>query len=289
MEPFDRLESEVRSYCRTFPTVFSRSRGSSLWDESGRQYLDFFSGAGALNYGHNNPLLKRRILEYLEADGVAHSLDMATVAKRNFLERFERVVLRPRGLDHKVQFVGPTGTNAVEAALKLARKVTKRTSVVYFTDAYHGMTLGSLAVTGNASKRAGAGVPLQFTTPMPFDGYLGPDVDTVDVLATYLRPFAPLSGRGVAAFYPGQIVQADAFLREVEAGLPKLADKPALIFWGMQDQGFPRADLDKMKAAFPRHRMFELPDADHFFFEDSLAEMVPAITSFVAESTAAAR
>jgi diaminobutyrate-2-oxoglutarate transaminase len=222
MEPFDRIESAVRSYCRTFPTVFTRSRGSSLWDEAGQEYLDFFSGAGALNYGHNNPLLKRRILEYLEADGVAHSLDMATVAKRDFLERFERIVLRPRGLDHKVQFVGPTGTNAVEAALKLARKVTRRTPVVYFTDAYHGMTLGALAVTGNAAKRMGAGVPLLFTTPMPFDGYLGPQVDTVDVLATYLDD--PASGLDKPAAVIVETVQAEGGLNVASYGwLQRLA------------------------------------------------------------------
>ncbi|MFB7290326.1 diaminobutyrate--2-oxoglutarate transaminase [Actinacidiphila glaucinigra] len=169
---FETLESEVRSYCRGWPAVFDRAQGSRVFDEDGHEYLDFFSGAGALNYGHNNPVLKRALLDYLERDGITHSLDMSTTAKRAFLERFQDVVLRPRGMDHKVMFPGPTGTNAVEAALKLARKVKGRESVVSFTNAFHGMSLGALAVTGNSMKRAGAGVPLVHGTPMPFDNYL---------------------------------------------------------------------------------------------------------------------
>ncbi|MCG3040137.1 diaminobutyrate--2-oxoglutarate transaminase [Streptomyces fenghuangensis] len=174
---FQTLESEVRSYCRGWPTVFDRARGSYMYDEDGHAFLDFFAGAGSLNYGHNNPVLKRALLDYLERDGVTHGLDMSTTAKRAFLETFQEVVLRPRGLDHKVMFPGPTGTNAVEAALKLARKVKGRESIVSFTNAFHGMSLGSLAVTGNAFKRAGAGVPLVHGTPMPFDRYLDGKVE----------------------------------------------------------------------------------------------------------------
>ncbi|MFF7928621.1 diaminobutyrate--2-oxoglutarate transaminase [Streptomyces mirabilis] len=169
---FTTLESEVRSYCRSWPTVFNRAQGSRMYDEDGHEYLDFFAGAGSLNYGHNNPVLKRTLLDYLEHDGVTHGLDMSTTAKRTFLEYFQNTVLRPRDLPYKVMFPGPTGTNAVEAALKLARKVKGRESIVSFTNAFHGMSLGSLAVTGNAFKRAGAGIPLVHGTPMPFDNYL---------------------------------------------------------------------------------------------------------------------
>ncbi|MFJ8693368.1 diaminobutyrate--2-oxoglutarate transaminase [Streptomyces roseolilacinus] len=172
MSVFEALESEVRSYCRGWPTVFDRAQGARLTDEDGRTYLDFFAGAGSLNYGHNNPVLKRALLDYLERDGITHGLDMATTAKRTFLEVFHDLVLRPRELPYKVMFPGPTGTNAVEAALKLARKVKGRESIVSFTNAFHGMSLGSLAVTGNAFKRAGAGIPLVHGTPMPFDNYL---------------------------------------------------------------------------------------------------------------------
>lgn len=168
---FETLESEVRSYCRSWPAVFDRAQGSYLYDEDGHTYLDFFAGAGALNYGHNNPVLKRALIDYIERDGITHGLDMGTTAKRAFLETFQNVLLRPRDLPYKVMFPGPTGTNAVESALKLARKVKGRESIVSFTNAFHGMSLGALAVTGNAFKRAGAGIPLVHGTPMPFDNY----------------------------------------------------------------------------------------------------------------------
>jgi len=142
MKVFEQLESEVRSYCRSFPTVFTSAEGHLLRDEAGRDYIDFFAGAGALNYGHNHPALKARLLDYVAGDGITHSLDMATEAKREFLETFHRTVLAPRGMPHKVMFPGPTGTNSVEAALKIARTVTGRTNVIAFTNAFHGMTLG---------------------------------------------------------------------------------------------------------------------------------------------------
>ncbi|MTE17101.1 diaminobutyrate--2-oxoglutarate transaminase [Nocardia aurantiaca] len=169
---FEALESNVRGYCRSWPTVFDTASGAWLTDENGKEYLDFFAGAGALNYGHNNPLFKQALIDYLLGDGITHALDMSTVAKRRLLEAMRDLVFIPRGLDYKVQFPGPTGANAVEAALKLARKVTGRTTILNFTNAFHGMTLGALSVTGNAAKRAGAGVPLVHATPMPYDGYL---------------------------------------------------------------------------------------------------------------------
>ncbi len=167
------VESEVRSYCRAWPTTLATARDSWVTDTEGRTFLDLFAGAGALNYGHNNPILKRALLDYLAGDGIVHSLDIATTAKQQFLEVFDRLILTPRGLDYKVQFPGPTGTNAVAAALKLARKVTGRESIISFTNAFHGMTLGSLSVTGNSMKRAGAGIPLVHATPMPYDNYFG--------------------------------------------------------------------------------------------------------------------
>lgn len=193
MDVFEHLESEVRSYCRSFPAVFERAQGSRLYDTSGRTYIDFFAGAGALNYGHNHPQLKRSLIEYLTHDGIVHALDMSTVAKGRFLERFDEVVLRPRGLRYKVQFPGPTGTNAVEAALKLARKFHGREMVVSFTNAFHGMTLGALSVTGNAFKRGGAGVPLAHASVMPFEGFFGDDTDTL----AYFEAFLQDAGSGI--------------------------------------------------------------------------------------------
>jgi diaminobutyrate-2-oxoglutarate transaminase len=186
VQTFERFESEVRSYCRHFPCVFTKAIGSRMIAEDGSEYVDFLAGAGVLNYGHNNPLLKRHLVEYLEDDAITHSLDMATDAKRGFLEAFDRVILQPRELAYKLQFPGPGGANAVEAALKLARKVTGRQEVIAFTNGFHGMTLGALAVSSNLRARAGAHVDLHNTTIMPFDGYLGRDVNTLDVLERYL-------------------------------------------------------------------------------------------------------
>ncbi|MET9532212.1 MULTISPECIES: diaminobutyrate--2-oxoglutarate transaminase [unclassified Streptomyces] len=180
------IESEVRSYCRNWPVRFDQARGSRMFDRDGRAYLDFFAGASALNYGHNHPVLKRALLDYLGQDGVTHSLDMLTAAKEEFLAEFAARVLGPRQLDYRVQFPGPTGTNSVEAALKLARKVTGRQTIVAFTGAFHGMSLGSLAVTGNAAKRAGAGIPLGHTLRLPYDGFSGGEVSGLKLLDSML-------------------------------------------------------------------------------------------------------
>lgn len=126
MLAFEALESSVRSYSRSFPDIFSRARGSIMLTESGRTVIDFLSGAGTLNYGHNNHQIKAAISEYLASDAVVHGLDMATPAKLEFMETFSSVILRERKLQYRFQFTGPTGANAIETALKLSRKITKR-------------------------------------------------------------------------------------------------------------------------------------------------------------------
>jgi len=207
LSPFELLESDVRLYSRTFPTVFEKATGCWLTDEHGRQYLDFFSGAGALNYGHNNPHIKQKLIDYLLADGVTHSLDMATVAKRDFLQQFDAVILKPRGLTYKVQFTGPTGTNAVEAALKLARKVTGRQTIIHCVNSFHGMSLGSLAMSGSVSKRSSAGVPLHYSFPILFEDGLGPARNTLDYLAAVLE--SPSNGLGIPAAVIVETIQAE--------------------------------------------------------------------------------
>jgi diaminobutyrate-2-oxoglutarate transaminase len=189
---FRDLESEVRMYCRKFPAVFHRAKGAELFSEDGRSFVDFFCGAGTLNYGHNNDFIKTRVLDYLTADGITHGLDMHTTAKREFLSRFAQTVLAPRDLDYKVQFCGPTGTDAVEAALKLARKATGRTGVIAFTGAYHGMSRGSLAVTGSGPARRAGGVRGEDVTFVPYeDGPLG-RFDSLDLIERLLAD--PSSG-----------------------------------------------------------------------------------------------
>ncbi len=191
---FSKHESQVRSYCRSFPAVFVSARGSRMTDATGRTYIDLLSGAGALNYGHNNPAIVEVVADYLAGGGIVHSLDLHTQAKADFIECFQEVILQPRGLSYKLQFPGPTGTNAIEAAVKLARKATGRVNVVAFTNAYHGMTLGSLGLTANLAKRKAAGVPSIGAVFMPYDGFLG-DIDTMAVIRAMLRS----DGSGVEA------------------------------------------------------------------------------------------
>jgi diaminobutyrate-2-oxoglutarate transaminase len=192
MRIFENLESEVRGYIRSFPTIFKKAKGAILTDEQGVEYIDFFAGAGTLNYGHNNEHISKALIEYLQNDGIVHGLDMATTAKKEFLQTFESLILKPRNLEYKIQFTGPTGTNAVETALKLARLVKGRSNVVAFTNGYHGLSQGSLAVTGNNEYRDESYISRTNATFMPFDGYFG-DMNTL----TYFRKFLEDGSSGV--------------------------------------------------------------------------------------------
>ena len=175
---FENVESNVRSYCRSFPTVFTKAKGSVMTDENGKEYIDFFAGAGALNFGHNPDAMNKAMIAYLESDGIVHSMDMYTVPKRNFLEFFQSNILAPRGMNYKVQFAGPTGTNAVEAAVKLARKVKGRSNIFAQMGAFHGMTLGAVSLTTDRCSREGAGIPLNNVTHIPAP-YMFPELDTI--------------------------------------------------------------------------------------------------------------
>lgn len=179
MEIFDQLESNVRGYCRAFPVVFTKAQNALLTDSEGKEYIDFLGGAGTLNYGHNNPKFKQALVDYINSDGMTHGLDMHTNAKQAFLESFQQRILKPRKMEYRVQFTGPTGTNAVEAALKIARKNTGRHTIVSFTNGFHGVTQGSVAVTANQKYKESVGMPLPGVQFMPYDGYLG-DFDTLE-------------------------------------------------------------------------------------------------------------
>lgn len=184
---FDDIESEVQSYARAFPVIFERAKGSYLYDTDGKAYLDFLAGAGTLNYGHNNDILKAALLEYIQNDGITHGLDMHTKAKQEFLENLNNYIFKPRDLEYVVQFTGPTGTNAVEAAMKIARNVTGRHNIVAFTNGFHGVSLGSMAATGNSHHRDAAGIPLSGVTHVPYAGYMGEELDTIKLLENMLE------------------------------------------------------------------------------------------------------
>ncbi|HEY9201701.1 MAG TPA: aspartate aminotransferase family protein [Gammaproteobacteria bacterium] len=182
MDWFETYESEIRAYSRAYPAVFVTGQNARQVDEQGKQYIDFYAGAGVLNFGHNNPALKKAVIEYLQADGVLHTLDMMTPPKREFIKAFVETILKPRQMDYKLQFMGPTGTNAVEAALKLARRVTGRSHVIAFSQGFHGMTLGSLACTANEVFRNAAGVNLNNVSHWPFETNQGGGIEGLNAL-----------------------------------------------------------------------------------------------------------
>ncbi len=207
MELFEKWESDIRGYSRAYPTVFASASNARQTDEQGNSYIDFFAGAGVLNFGHNNPRMKEALIRFIEADGVAHSLDMATTVKRDFMQAFIDTVLSPRNMDYKLQFMGPTGTNAVEAALKLARRVTGRTEVIAFSQGFHGMTLGALACTANQYFRNASGVPLNHVSHVPFETTSGCGMGCLNTLRESLENSS--SGAEPPAAFIIEVIQAE--------------------------------------------------------------------------------
>ncbi len=205
-DPIENIESSVRGYARLFPAVFQSAQGSHLYDSNGRCFIDFFCGAGTLNYGHNNDRAKAALLRYIQSDGIQHSLDTVTTAKVDFINRLQQTILKPRGLDYKIQFTGPTGTNAVEAAVKLARKHKQRSHVIAFTHAYHGHTLGSLSLTGNDYYHCEHYGDRNNVSHLPFDGYLD-GVDTSILLEKMIAD--PSSGVPVPAAIILETIQGE--------------------------------------------------------------------------------
>ncbi|MBO4422731.1 MAG: diaminobutyrate--2-oxoglutarate transaminase [Clostridia bacterium] len=231
MSIFEQVESEVRSYCRSFPVTFDRAQGCYMYDEDGNGYLDFFSGAGALNYGHNNPYIMEKVTDYIKHGGIMHALDMHTVAKRRFPTDFEEKILRPRGLDYKVMFPAPTGTNAVESAFKLARKVKGRQTIFAFQGAFHGMSLGALAATSHAYPRAASGTPLLGITFMPYPYGFNKSFDTIGYIENVIED--DHSGSEVPAAIIAETVQAEGGIIPVDVQwlrrLRELCDKHGIL------------------------------------------------------------
>ncbi|RCJ42318.1 diaminobutyrate--2-oxoglutarate transaminase [Nostoc minutum NIES-26] len=235
MNIFEQRESNVRSYCRNFPALFHRAKGSLIYSESGEAYIDFLAGAGALNYGHNNDYIKQKVMSYLEADAITHGLDFYTSAKEKFLSKFFETLLYPRSLDYRVQFCGPTGTNAVEAALKLARKIKKRPGIFSFMGGYHGMTLGSLSVSGNLEIKAGAFGTSNHVNFMPYPHGFMEKIDTIEFI--------------------------EAVLNDVNSGIEKPA---AIIFETVQAEGgvivAPIEWMQKLRQLCDRHNILLICD-----------------------------
>ena len=182
---FEKYESNVRSYCRKYPVIFTRAKGSLLYDQDNTEYIDFLCGAGALNFGHNNEEVKKAVIRYVEEDGMIHGLDLYSRAKAEFIQTLEEKILQPRGLNYKVMFPGPAGTLAVEAGLKVARKATGRSNVFALMGGFHGMSIGALEATSEELARKASGVVLGNVTriPHPLDN---PNFDTIGYMEMLL-------------------------------------------------------------------------------------------------------
>lgn len=218
---FDDMESQVRYYCRQTPNTFVRARGASVWDAQGQEFTDFLSGCGSLNLGHNPPAIKGALIRYLEADGIGNALDFHTEAKRKFVRRFHDHILAPRELPHLLQFTGPTGANCVEAAIKLSRKHTGRRTIVAFTNAFHGMSMGALSATGSRKARRGLEGDLDGIVRLPFEGYKGAGIEELERFAAMasdpsggIDPVAAIIVEAVQG-EGGLNVASDAWLRKL--------------------------------------------------------------------------
>lgn len=238
-------ESNARSYPRRIPLALRRAHGIYVEDTEGRVFIDCLAGAGTLALGHNHPVVVAAIEQVLRDGLPLHTLDLTTPVKDRFMQDLFEVL--PAGLarDAKVQFCGPTGADAVEAALKLVRTASGRNTLLAFHGAYHGMTQGALNLMGNLGpKRALNGLlqgvqflPYPYAYRCPFG--LGGDAGMragLHYLATVLND--PESGVPAPAGLIAEVIQGeggvvpapDAWLRGVReitaaAGVPLILDE----------------------------------------------------------------
>lgn len=147
-------ESNARTYARTFNRVMQRGLLAKVWDIEGREYIDCLACAGALPLGHNHPFVVKEIEAFIRSGHIQQGLDIPTVAKHAFMQQLFKVLPSTFAQHARIQFCGPTGSDAVEAAIKLFKTATGRRSVIAFQGAYHGMTLGALSLMGNLGPKS---------------------------------------------------------------------------------------------------------------------------------------
>ncbi len=214
---FEMYESSVRSYCRHFPVVFNRAKGAFMYDEEGNRYLDFLCGAGSLALGHNDPEVNAAMIDMLTSEAPLHTLDLMTPVKDRFIQMLMNLL--PEELrDHaRIQFCSPSGTDAVDAAIKLCKTATGRASVVAFSGAYHGMGHGALSLTGNlnAKNKVNGLMPDAHFFPYPY---------------SYRCPF----GLGGDAGTDAACAYFERVLKDPESGITKPA---AVIIEPIQGEG----------------------------------------------------
>jgi len=154
LEWLQSIESNARTYARTINRVISQGTLARVRDTENYEYIDCLACAGALPLGHNHPFVTERIMEFLRSGHIWQGLDIATPAKIEFVRRLYDALPAAFSQDAKIQFCGPSGSDAVEAAIKLFKTATGRRSVLAFHGAYHGMTMGALSLMGNTAPKA---------------------------------------------------------------------------------------------------------------------------------------
>ncbi|HET7867128.1 MAG TPA: diaminobutyrate--2-oxoglutarate transaminase family protein [Burkholderiaceae bacterium] len=158
-EALKARESNAKTYARHIDRLLVRGEGVTVQDHDGRSYIDCLACAGALPLGHNHPYVNARVEAFLRSGQLQQALDIATPAKLDFMRQLWRILPPAFAETARVQFCGPSGSDAVEAALKLCKTATGRRSVLAFHGAYHGQTLGALSLMGNLGpKQAVAGL-----------------------------------------------------------------------------------------------------------------------------------
>jgi diaminobutyrate-2-oxoglutarate transaminase len=184
------VESNARTYANSFRRLFTRGQGTRVYDSNGQEYLDCLSNAGTLALGHNHPEVKESVMQFLASDQLQQALDLATPAKHAFVEQLFSMLPGQMGKTSRIQFCGPSGSDAVEAAIKLTKHYTGRGSIMAFHGAYHGMTAGALAAMGNLGPKLNIGAPGVHFLPFPytFRCPFGTDGSTTDQLSiNYIR------------------------------------------------------------------------------------------------------
>ena len=213
----EQTESNARSYPRKFPFALVKAKGSWIEDVEGNRYLDFLCGAGTLALGHNDPEVNQAMMDMLSSDMPLHTLDLTTPVKDTFVHTLLALLPEELRENAKIQFCSPSGTDAVDAAIKLCKTATGRSSVIAFNGAYHGMGHGALSLTGNLAAKS----KIQA---------LMPDVHFLPYPYSYRCPF----GLGGEAGTDAACAYFERVLKDPESGITKPA---AVILEPIQGEG----------------------------------------------------
>jgi diaminobutyrate-2-oxoglutarate transaminase len=238
-------ESNARSYPRRIPLALKRARGIYVEDVEGRIFIDCLAGAGTLALGHNHPVVLQAIEQILRDESPLHTLDLTTPVKDRFMQDVFDALPAQFARDARIQFCGPTGADAVEAALKLVKIATGRATTLAFHGAYHGMTQGALNLMGNLGpKRALQGslhgvqflpYPYQYRCPFGLGGELGLQANLryLETVLTDPESGIPQLAAAIVEIVQGEggvIPAPDAWVRGLRertaaAGVPLVVDE----------------------------------------------------------------